>query len=672
MITQLESFMRRLLRLKAAAANGRRSRTAPAAVTGRATAGPLSGLLSDLDIGLVWVDTAANFGNVNRPAAALLNVATGDTTASEVVGPIRELADRALNRTEATAATRRMEQDPAAELKTTWVFSESPTHLGVVSKPAPRPGFTGRIWAFTDNSALAEAIDASKATNALLRAGSNAMLDPLVLLEASWHDGRVVDLIYRDVNTAACAFFGLSRAELLGHPILDIGLTDYCVRCAENGDPVVLDDFPHDGDSGLRYHDVRATRIRPGLISLTWRDTTERFELGQRVAVSEERFRLLAENIGDVVLRLTDSGTVTWVSDSVEQAFGVPADQWVNRHFTDFGLPDRRSEGRQRWAGVVAGKSYTGRRKVRAPDGTQHWIHLHAEPFRDAGGKRDGLVASFRVIDDEVAVEDAARAEIARGDECNRRLAQYLQAQTTRLLTELNSAARYVESILPDDLDGRVAVTSHYLPSEELGGDTYDFRWIDEDHLLVYLVDVSGHGVGPALLSVSVHNLLRSGTFGCEILLAPDSVLTELNRLFPMDRQGGNYFTIWYGVYQVSSRTLRYASAGHPPALAIAGGAGQEQLFTDSMPVGMFNDTEFVARTYLVPPAAEILLYSDGALELGLPEGEQRSVENFGRLFACSLGKADSTLNTIIVKLQENSAPAQVTDDSTFVLLSIP
>ena len=383
-----------------------------------------------------------------------------------------------------------------------------------------------------------------------------------MLLEARRCDGRVVDLVYRDVNTATCSYFGLSRADLLGHRIIDDGLVDYYLRCAENGDAVILDDCPRQRETGLYYYDVRAAQIRPGLISLTWRDVTERFTLARRVAVSEERLRLLADNIGDVVVRLTDDGYITWVSDSVEQALGAPADYWVNRRFTEFGLPGRRTDGRQRWAQVAAGKSYTGRRQVRGHGGAVHWIHLHAEPFHDADGTRDGIVASFRVIDDEVAVEDRAREEIAQRDEHNRSLAQYLKAQTTRLMAELNSAACYVASILPEDLHGRVAATSRYLPSEELGGDTYDFRWVDDDHLMVYLVDVSGHGVGPALLSVSVHNLLRSGSFGRETLLRPGAVLTELNRLFQMDRQGGNYFTIWFGVYEASTRTLRYASAG--------------------------------------------------------------------------------------------------------------
>ena len=85
--------------------------------------------------------------------------------------------------------------------------------------------------------------------------------------------------------------------------------------------------------------------------------------------------------------------------------------------------------------------------------------------------------------------------------------------QSTGLLTAgLDSASNYVSSILPGELEGPVRVSSRYLPSQQLGGDSFDYRWIDDDHLIAYLIDVSGHGIGPALLSVSVHNLLRSGS----------------------------------------------------------------------------------------------------------------------------------------------------------------
>ena len=148
-------------------------------------------------------------------------------------------------------------------------------------------------------------------------------------------------------------------------------------------------------------------------------------------------------------------------------------------------------------------------------------------------------------------------------DERNRLLARKLQQQTDRLKTELNSAADYMSSLTPTFLSGPVTVSARYLPSEELG-DCLDFYWIDDDHLLVRLIDVSGHGLEPALLAVSVHNLMRSGTLGPEILLSPAAVLTELNRLFEMKQQKDHYFTMWFGIYERS--TEHCATPARAPA----------------------------------------------------------------------------------------------------------
>jgi serine phosphatase RsbU (regulator of sigma subunit) len=197
-----------------------------------------------------------------------------------------------------------------------------------------------------------------------------------------------------------------------------------------------------------------------------------------------------------------------------------------------------------------------------------------------------------------------------------------IRAMADRQSAELASAAKYVASILPGDLGGPVRVRSRYLPSREIGGDSFGYLWIDDDHLIVYLIDVSGHGLEPALLSVSVHNMLRSRSMSAATLLSPEQVMGELNQLFGMEKHDDHYFTMWYGVYQASTRLLRYVAAGHPPALALT----KEHDVIDatplggaSVPIGVFPDSVFTAATYRVPAGAQILLCSDGVLGDRLP-----------------------------------------------------
>lgn len=242
-----------------------------------------------------------------------------------------------------------------------------------------------------------------------------------------------------------------------------------------------------------------------------------------------------------------------------------------------------------------------------------------------------------------------------------------MESLARRLAAELSGAARYVTSILPDDVDGPVPVTSRYVPSEELGGDTFDHRWIDDDHLIAYLVDVSGHGVAPAMLSVSVHNLLRSGSLDDETLLDPSRTLAELNRLFQMDQQAGNYFTIWYGVYQPSTRTLRYAGAGHPPAIVLtADGAAPVELPSQSVPVGVLEETPFETHACCLPPDSALLIYSDGVM----PDGGRLALQDFIDLCARTAHSPDWTLEDLIGHLDRPDT-GEFDDDCTLVRLTV-
>lgn len=143
---------------------------------------------------------------------------------------------------------------------------------------------------------------------------------------------------------------------------------------------------------------------------------------------------------------------------------------------------------------------------------------------------------SVSCIRDERSAENFVSqiADITAAVEANERNALLNQ----RITEELHTAAAYVESILPRGLTGEVSVSSRYPPSRELGGDRFDYLWVDDDHLMVYLIDVSGHRDRTRPVGgLPGQNLLRSRTFNTETLLAPEAVLTELNRHFQMDQQ---------------------------------------------------------------------------------------------------------------------------------------
>lgn len=754
-------------------------------------------------LGLVTVAPGRDTAMVNAAAGALLELTPGTHPIGAFTAKLDALAGSAVNRDEIGAARAGIEADPRAEADCLWRFPQPPTLVRVVSSPVGQGG-VGRVWAFYDESASVT----GGGPDSRLRASFDAQLDAQMLVAAiRGEDGRIVDFVYQDVNRAVCENLGVSRELLIGRRLRETlpgfaesGLLSRYAACAEGGPAVVIDDYTYTYTyahrSLTRQCDIRAVRADRDLLTVTWRDVTERFDALKRITESEAQFRLLAQNIGEVVVRVDDDDTIAWISASVEQVLGLPADSYVGRSVHDFLAPDGPTGG---WRAARHGEAIVGRARL-VHELAEHWVHFFLKPFYDADGTRDGLVVTFRVIDDEVAMErqveearrlqgeadarwhrmienaavgmcvvdlsgrlevtnqamcdflgyDAAalrgltwaeltepelldgdraavqslvegkiesyrtakrfnhaegrvvwgdlsvsclrsadgqpegfiaqiidvtseveaRRTLTRRDEQNRVLTKQLREKSDRLTSELRSAAEYVASILPDGLDGAVTVTSRYLPSQEVAGDCFDYRWIDDDHLFAYLLDVSGHGIQSALLSVSVHNLLRSGSLPEGVLLQPERVVEELNDLFSMDEHAGNYFTIWCGVYQPSTRTLTYCSGGHPPALLLTAEAGAgpvTPLSTEGMPVGMFGGSEYASATAQITPGDSLLLYSDGAYEIPLADGQTWSVEEFMRMGGELAEAPGWTLDTLVGKLRRRTMDGTFEDDLTLV-----
>ena len=181
-----------------------------------------------------------------------------------------------------------------------------------------------------------------------------------------------------------------------------------------------------------------------------------------------------------------------------------------------------------------------------------------------------------------------------------------------RLASEMKQAAHYVQSLLPDKLKkGDIRTDWRFVPSAELGGDSFGYHWLDDDHFAFYLLDVSGHGVGSALLSVSAMNALRSQALPQTDFRVPGQVLAALNNAFQMEQQNGLYFTIWYGVYHKPTRRIDYSGGGHPPALLFNGASAEEAalevLEARGPMIGAVPDLEFRDRQHEPGPVRQAL-----------------------------------------------------------------
>ncbi len=207
-----------------------------------------------------------------------------------------------------------------------------------------------------------------------------------------------------------------------------------------------------------------------------------------------------------------------------------------------------------------------------------------------------------------------------------------------QLAAELAEAAGYVKSLLPAPLKEVMTADWRFVPSSQLGGDAFGYRWVDADHFAIYLLDVCSHGVGAALLSISVMNVLRSQQLPGVDFRNPGEVLTALNRAFPMESQNNLYFTIWYGVIDQPTRRLRYSSGGHPPAILLTGpdpgGAQVEKLKAAGTPMGTFPDSTYGVQETTLQAFNRLYVFSDGAYEIVRPDGSMLTLDDFIRHLA--------------------------------------
>lgn len=241
-----------------------------------------------------------------------------------------------------------------------------------------------------------------------------------------------------------------------------------------------------------------------------------------------------------------------------------------------------------------------------------------------------------------------------------------------QLSSEIAEAARYFESLLPPPLkEGRVRIDWRFVPSAQLGGDAFGYSWLNDYQLALYLLDVSGHGVGASLLAMSVLNILSNQTLPETDFHDPSAVMRGLNHVFSMDRHGERFFTIWYGIFDARKRTLTFSGGGHPPALLFGGQdatlANLRLLQTSGPPIGVTNEIAFHNAMVELPLSAQLLLYSDGIVEVQAGSGEVADQRDFID-FASTTGRHD-LLNRLLERGRRIRGRTAFDDDCSLLLI---
>jgi len=244
-------------------------------------------------------------------------------------------------------------------------------------------------------------------------------------------------------------------------------------------------------------------------------------------------------------------------------------------------------------------------------------------------------------------------------------------ARAEELQRDLAKARNYVTSLLPAPIvAGPIRTDWCFQPSTQLGGDAFSYGRLDDEHVLAYLIDVSGHGVGAAMHSVTVLNVLRQRALPNTDFRDPSQVLASLNSTFQMDDHDGMYFTAWYGVYALRERRLAYASAGHHAGYLYAPGRPPAALRTPGLMIGGAPAARYATDTVEVPPGAALYLFSDGVFEVtARDDGRQCGLDDFLPLLAGAAAAVPGESARVHEAVRALAKPGPLDDDFSLLLI---
>jgi sigma-B regulation protein RsbU (phosphoserine phosphatase) len=308
--------------------------------------------------------------------------------------------------------------------------------------------------------------------------------------------------------------------------------------------------------------------------------------------------------------------------------------------------------------------------QFRVKAGRQQVLNLLVSTFENAVAKNQELVVANQDL--SVARDSLQRTNVELTD-LNERISRI----NSQMVRDLEAAAKVQQSLLPAATVTLPAtqVAWQYVPCQSLAGDFLNIFPLDEEHVGLFVVDVSGHGVPSSLMAVTVGRfltpkvseqslLVRQGADGRVAVVRPAEVATQLNRLFQADEFSGLYFTILYGVLHVPTGRLDYVSGGHPALVRVPAGGVAEFHAAEGFPIGFVPDVEYDQHSLQLSPGDRLYLYSDGVPEAmdkdRQPLGDQAMAD---LLSATRSQPLEESVKSLLNRVEEWCRPEGPLDD---------
>jgi len=379
----------------------------------------------------------------------------------------------------------------------------------------------------------------------------------------------------------------------------------------------------------------------------------------------QERYSFIVNAYGEMMTLINRAYVYELVNDSWCRTFGKSREDFIGKTVSEiWGDKKFETEIKRKIDQCLKGKIFTEEDSFIIAGGERRYYEVTYFPYRTRGKEVTHAVG----VTNDITVRKEAELALKNSEQKLRELNEQKDQYLSIINSDLDKASKYVNSLLPDEIDHpNLRIHWKIVPSTKLGGDSFGYHWIDDEHLALYMLDVTGHGVGAALHCVSALNMLKYETLSNTDFTLPHEVLHGLNQVFQMSEHNSLFITMWYVVYNNTKRELSYAGAGHPPLIIINRKGVPEIISSENTVIGVDEHLEFLSGTYVFEEKTEVYMYTDGAFEAELPDGKMLGIDDLVNFLLKNRDSSAQEIELLYNSLLDLNAGKNLEDDFTIM-----
>jgi len=376
--------------------------------------------------------------------------------------------------------------------------------------------------------------------------------------------------------------------------------------------------------------------------------------LDRRGNIDLEQLQAAVESAGEAVVITNADAKITYVNPAFERITGWSRDEVIGQNPRVL-KNDQTPAGvyEKLWQTISQGNTWRGSFLNQRKDGTPYRVEQTIAPVMDSG-----RITAYVSVHRDITERDRLESELRAVTEEKLRLAEQ----------QLATAREIQQRLYPQQAPTvpGLEVAGATFPAEATCGDYFDFITLPEDRLGLVVGDVSGHGLGPAMLMVETRASLRALCQSCGKI---DDIVSNLNALLVRDTVDRWFVTLFFGCIDFRTQTLQYVGAGHGGYLIRRDGRC-EFLGSTGLPLGLMEEVAFPQSTPVRLESGDcLLLVTDGLVETHSPSGEMFGSDRMLRIMGQNTSvSAEEIVRRLYRATRDFAGDVPQSDDMTIII----